>query len=372
MLVSDSLITLCNAYCEYAGRAIGVTTSGGLLRLLYSALRTRWTGALGEDPRLLAGILRYHNVNQRVYGVAAILNFTPSADDHIGSALRDAVLEFGLRFIVGHEAAHHVLEHKSPSVFLTPDESTSPTSESEQRELDADTLALFAAAEAFARYEATHMGWLPERWRREAAEFHGLIGALITMLALQTSERALFRRPGRTHLPTAARAMHLINHVLSPARQASLSHILGRRDPRLDLRFEKDRGNLSVYLRNLAIATELASAFGEGTEEFDWDAITVSGEIEKPLDGHLERVATLDRLMCSPDTVLADKIGEQLNSEGTRLIMVGDTLNELLGWGLRPDRVETMNDPSRVLAFHTVVETSKRSFLPRPTCSAHM
>ncbi|WP_041841200.1 hypothetical protein [Actinoplanes friuliensis] len=329
VLVSDSMVSLCYSYCEFEGRALQAMVSGGLLRMAAKVFLTRFTGTIGGDPRSLAGILRYHNVNRRVYGVPAVLNLVPVPDD---PGMDEFLLDYGLRFVVGHEAAHHVLDDG-------------------HSELDADTLALFTAAEAFARYQAENMDFLPERYRREAAEFHGLIGALITMLALQTSERALFLRRGHSHLPAQDRATRLVEHVLSPARQETLDRLLGGRDPRMALRFDKDRGNLGVYVGALVRATAQASDFSAGATPFDWAALAGVPEIEQLAGADLDEIAALDRLMCGPDPVLTDRL-----DPGTRHILAGRLKEGLSAWGLAADRVEALLDPSRVLAFHTLVE----------------
>jgi hypothetical protein len=344
VVVSDSLITLCNVYCEYTGRAIAQVTSGGLLRMFGRALLMRWTESMGEDPRLLAGVLRYHNITRRAYGFPAVLNFATRADVELHSAMFDVMLGFGLRFVVGHEAAHHVLDHRGASAPPL-----------EQRELEADELALFAAAEALDRSFSDDMDRLTERWRREAAEFHGLLGATITMLALHTTEQALFVRRGRTHPPAEHRADQLISYILSPERQQQLENQGGRRDRRLTMRFEKDRWQLAVRIRNLSVATQLATAFDEGGT-FDWAAFAASPHIEQPKPGHLDRIAALDRLMCGADAILAEEAGTGLDPEGVRLVLAGDTMNGLLAWGVTPQRVQAIHDPFCVLSFHTLVE----------------
>jgi hypothetical protein len=354
ILVSDSLVILSNAYCEYMGRAMADTTSGGLIRMLGRLLLTRWTGTIGEDPRLLAGILRYHNVCRRVYGIAAVLNFARGHE--LAPAAQELMLEFGLRFVVGHEAAHHVLGHRSSSQLLPPTAPDSPDSASENREADADTLALFAAAAAYEQDTAEMTGNLKQRWRQEVAEFHGLLGAIITMLALQTLEQALMIRRGQTHLPAGERMRLLAEHILGQARQDKLEDQLGRSDVRMTMRFEKDRGTLGVYIQNLITATELASSFAEGGTTFDWEAFASSPLIQRPSIGHLEQVAAFDRLICAQEATLIDEIGTRLDADGLRLVLAGDTKNGLLTWSVPEYRVEAMHDPAQALAFYTIVE----------------
>ena len=348
VVISDSLVTLCNAYCEYAGRALAHVMCGGL-RMVGRVLLSRWR-PIGEDFRLLAGILRYHNVMRRAYGIPAVLNFTPRPPhklfgDELAPGMQELLLEFGLRFSVGHEAAHHILGH-----------GTASDPPFEQRELDADTLALFTAAEAHTNDQSTlDMDWLPQRWRQEAAEFHGLLGALITMLALHTTERALFVRLGRTHPPAETRANRLTAEFLSPERQARLEGMIGRRDPRMTMRFEKERSMVTTYVRKMALATLTAVSFDDD-EAFDWTAFAASCQIEQPRAGHLAHIAELDRLMCSPRAALADEVASRLDSEGVRLAQAGDTANALLAWGVPPATVRKIHDVSQPLPFHTLVE----------------
>lgn len=349
VVVSDSLVTLCNAYCEYAGRAIAHVMCGGP-RMLGRLLLSRWK-PMGEAPRLLAGILRYHNVTRRAYGIPAVLNFAPPPPhklfgDEVAPGMQDLLLDFGLRFSVGHEAAHHSLGHGTPS-----------DPPFDQRELDADTLALYAAAEAYAQDKnALDLDWVPERWRQEMSEFHGLLGALITMLALHTTERGLFLRCGHTHPPAEIRANRLMAEILSPERQARLEGMIGRRDPRMTMRFEKERGMVVTYTRNMALATQAAVRFEADAPAFDWTAFAASDRIEQPRDGHIAHIAELDRLMCGTDAALAGEVAGGLDPEGVRLAQAGDTAEALRTWGVPPGTVQEIHDESRALPFHTLVE----------------
>jgi hypothetical protein len=354
VLVSDSMVALCGAYGEYLGRVF----TGGALRMLGRVLLSRWTGSLGEDSGLLAGILRYQILHRRLYGVAATLNFVPRPDDELGSAVRDVFLEFGLRFTVGHEAAHHVLAHRVTA------------SVEERQEQDADTLALFLAAAAFEQESASQSPMVKDRWRQEASEFHGLLGALITMLAVHCSEVGLFIRNGGTHQPSEIRATQLIEHILSPERQAALERILGYRDPRMEMRFDKDRGSLQVYLHNMAVATQAAVRFDPESEAFDWTAFAAAPQIEQPPVGHLERIASLDRIMCGDDVTLVAATVGQLDLASTRQVLAGRVEEGMRGWGVRPDRVRTLLDPARVLAFHTLVEELKSTGKDEAACVA--
>jgi hypothetical protein len=353
VVISDSLVTLCSAYCEYEGRAIGRLMGdpidSGWIRMLGRALMTRWK-PIGEDYRLLAGILRYHNVARRAYGIPAILNFALRSVDEDGwnldLGMRDILLEFGLRFSVGHEAAHHDLGHGTPS-----------DPPFEQRELDADTLGLFTAAEAYSRDASTvDLGFLPERWRREAAEFHALLGALITMFALYTNEQGLFVRRGHTHPPAETRMNRLLAEILSPERQGRLEGMIGRQDPRMTMRFEKERGMVITYTRNMALATLAAVRFDDDAPAFDWTTFAASDRIEQPCNGHIAHIAELDRLMCSPSAQLAQELETRLHPEGIRLALAGDTTDALLAWRVPPTTVENIHDESGVVAFHTLVE----------------
>jgi hypothetical protein len=101
------------------------------------------------------------------------------------------------------------------------------------------------------------------------------------MLALQTLEQALMIRRGRTHLPAGDRMRLLADHILAQKRQDKLEEQLGRSDVRMTMRFEKDRGSLGVYIRNLITATELASSFAEGGTTFDWKAVGKSPSIDR-------------------------------------------------------------------------------------------
>jgi hypothetical protein len=123
----------------------------------------------------------------------------------------------------------------------------------------------------------------------------------------------------------------------------------------MTLRFQKERGMVITYLRNAARASAAATAFDDGTAVFDWERFAASGAVELPPKGHLDRIAELDRLMCSPSSVLG-RDADGLDPEGVRLVLGGDSRTALLRWGVSPSTVEQIHDESRSLAFHTLVE----------------
>jgi hypothetical protein len=171
VMISDAAIALGGVYSRYMGEAFGRIMSGGSLRGWWRAFRAVRKGGFGEEPTMLTGLLRYYNVSQRVYGLAAKLieRTSLAAQDPIAMIHAMAV-----HFIVGHELAHHALGHDSAPSAFSPGEHLPVCSDDQQRELNADLLAYRASVLALQR-EALASG---EAGADQVATAAGLIAAL--------------------------------------------------------------------------------------------------------------------------------------------------------------------------------------------------
>lgn len=71
--ISDAVLTLSGQYSQFS--AVGLTRigAGGAVRGRIAAFRAAVKGSMAGDPAVLTGLLRYYNVNQRVYGLSAKL-----------------------------------------------------------------------------------------------------------------------------------------------------------------------------------------------------------------------------------------------------------------------------------------------------------
>jgi hypothetical protein len=107
--------------------------------------------------------------------------------------------------------------------------------------------------------------------------------------------------------------------------------------------------------RHVPAATQDAEALAN-LEAFDWTAFAASRSVEQPSVGHFNRIAELDRLMCSPEARMGHEAAAGLDAGGVRLALAGDTAGALLAWGVVPATVRQIHDDSQSLAFHTLVE----------------
>ncbi|TDV42685.1 hypothetical protein [Actinophytocola oryzae] len=342
VMISDAALTLCGVYSRYVGEAFSRILSGGRVRGLWRAFRAVRRGGFGEEPTMLTGLLRYYNVSQRVYGLAAKLveHTSPAAQPHI------AVLHtMAVYFIVGHELAHHALGHDSAPSAFSPGEHLPVCSDDQRRELDADLLAYRASVLAV-RQEALASGEAEADRVAEAAGLMSALGALTAMLVVHSTERALFVRRGVSHPEAATRASLLLDRL--------------------------DGGDLTfarIFLTNMAAATENAADFSPSGTSFEWEWFARSPRLDIPhSDEYLRSIHWLDRFQCmtSEDLVRgAAKAGYDESmpvGKGFRLAADGRTADAFAIWGVPDDRAEQITDRRRALTMHTLVETVQTAF----------
>ncbi|HEX5406236.1 MAG TPA: hypothetical protein VFX16_28495 [Pseudonocardiaceae bacterium] len=349
VMISDSIITLAMLYGQYAGSALSHIGSAGPVRGIWRTLRATLNGGLGEDPAVLTGLLRYYNINQRVYGLSAKLGF------RVNSAAEEACMlisTLALWFILGHELAHHALGHNSPASGFSPSECLPVCSADQQLELDADMLAYRVAVRSFQR-EISKTPELAGTAIPAAADVFAALGAAVAMLVVHSDEQALFVRRGSSH----------------PAAPGRAALLLGRLDPKM-------RQFADLCLKNMLIACEASSTFTATSPAFDWARFAAEPRIDTPHPAqYLQGIAQFDALqrLPGPDIVtVLERIGADSSSaavgDGTRLAVTGSPGAALRAWGVPDDKVDTIGDHTRALTFHTLVANVATGFtvLPLP------
>jgi hypothetical protein len=342
VMISDAILSLAGVYARYAGDAFAQIMVGGKIRGLWRAFRATLKGGLGEDPAMLTGQLRYYNVSQRVYGLAAKLVEDERPD---AIPLTGMLQAMAVYFIVGHEIAHHALGHNSAPSGFFPGEHLPVCSEDAQRELDADLLAYKASVLAVHREAAASDNADAAKVVAGAAVMAAL-GALIAMMVVHSTEHALFIRRGTTHPAASARASLLLDQL--PASDQSFARL---------------------FLANLLAATEASSVFEPGATPFAWEWFARSPQLDIPhSDDYLRLIFTLDNGQCQSTATLIEWLGNggfdesSLVGRGARLAASGQAEAAFLAWGVPTETAERMCDRNRALAFHTVVESLRSAF----------
>ncbi|RZU16194.1 hypothetical protein EV645_3744 [Kribbella rubisoli] len=309
-MISDAVLSLAFLYCQYAGV---VTRS-----------KAAWfrRGTTARDESLLIGLLRYYNVNQRVFGLAGKLGWRTSRRAMLTSYL---VGMNAARFIVAHELSHHVLGHSSAPSGFSPGEHLPVCSDSQRLEMEADEFAFRTVRRAAGPFERS-----------------ALTGALMAMLAIHSTEQALFVRRGVTHPAAATRASYLLQQV-DPELQSYADNFIG------------------TFLK----ATELSSDFSESAQPFEWEQYAAARDVTSshPVD-YLRTISLLDQLQCSPDQRLVDAVAKSaLPIAGAGASYAGDVRRALATWGLGSEQIDSMLDPNRALTFHTLYEAIQASLM---------
>ncbi|MEU0877993.1 hypothetical protein ABZ345_05295 [Lentzea sp. NPDC005914] len=338
VVISDSIITLCGLYGESVAVAMSHLSSNGRMRRFWRAFNAARKGAQGIDVPVLTSLLRYHNVNQRVYNLAAKLGLRVPPDAEMVAQL---VMLQSARFVIGHELAHHVLGHDSAPSGFFPGEHLPACSDDQQRELAADLLAQRAVVRAT---EA-------ELGDTEAARAGGLLavlGGVIAMLAVHSAEQALFVRRGVSHPPASQRA----------------SLLLAQTDPRT-------RRYAEMFLPALLAATAASSMFSEGADVFDGDRALASPMVSTPLPRtSMRAVGMFDTLQCLSNdrsVQFLERARPAISSigEGARLAAAGNAAAALREWGVSEESVRHIVDPWEPLTFHSLLVSVREGLTTR-------
>ncbi|TQE32616.1 hypothetical protein Sipo8835_19870 [Streptomyces ipomoeae] len=339
--VSDSILTLAGEYGQFSGIGLARIGSRGALRGILEAFRAARGGAMGGDPAVLTALLRYYNVNQRVFGKSAKLGHRTSPQVmEVGSL----VTLQAARFVIGHELAHHVLEHRTPLSAFSPGEHVPACTGDQRLELDADLLAYRATVRASER----ELAGTPAE---PAIQFSSLLGPLVAMLAVHVTEQALFVRSGTTHPPARTRAQLLLD--------------------RID---ERERNVATLFLSTLLTATERSAVFDGSAPVFDWEwAVRSPDLLSSQPQEYLRTITVLDRLQSqSRDSLVEvmERMAEDAGSwvaEGARLAAAGNCVASLGCWGVDEATAAVLADPRRALLFHTLVDEIRTGLAKRGT-----
>ncbi|MFF2523866.1 M78 family metallopeptidase domain-containing protein [Streptomyces liangshanensis] len=339
--VSDSIMTLAGLYGQFSGIGLARIGARGALRGMIEAFRAAREGAMGGDPAVLTALLRYYNVNQRVFGKSAKLGHR--ASPHV-MEIGSLVTLQAARFVIGHELAHHVLEHRTPLSAFSPGEHVPACTGDQRLELDADLLAHRATERASEREFA---GTAAE----PAIQFSSLLGPLVAMLAVHVTEQALFVRSGTTHPPARTRAKLLLDRI-----------------------GEGEQNVATLFLGTLLTATERSAVFDGSAPVFDWEWVVRSPDLlsTQPQE-YLRTITLLDRLQSRPRPSLVEMMERMAEdaggwvAEGVRLAVAGNCAAALVSWGVDEETATVLADPRRALLFHTLVDEIRTGLAQRGT-----
>ena len=331
---SDATFTLCYLYAGCAADGVARLHSGRRLRDLWRMTRAGRTNSMGTDRELLGGLLRYYLVNQRVYALAAKLGhqLTADAEDICAWLTGQAV-----SFVLGHEIAHHALDHSPAESASSPADDLSACTLSERKEFEADLLGYRAAVRVGTETPVA------------TPALGAALGALIGMLAIHVTEQGLFIRRGRSHPPAPARAARLLNQFSDPVRQFA-----------------------ELFLADLLAATRQAADFSPTGRPFDAGWFSRTRQVNSPQPPHyLQAISLLDRLQCrsreqqAASLAVIDEDSPVPLAEGTRAGLAGDARAALLEWDVPGVKVDELCSLHRALEFSTLVRELRESFKAR-------
>lgn len=317
-MISDAVLSLSFLYCQYAGVVLRPKT--GWFR----------REPTGRDEQLITGLLRYYNVNQRVFGLAGKLGWRTSRRAMLSAYM---VGINAARFVVAHELSHHVLGHTSALSGFAPGEHLPLCSESQRQEIEADVFA-FQTVRRAAEQESFGSS--------SRADRSALTGALMAMLAIHSTEQALFVRRGVTHPAAVTRSSYLLQEV-GPELQSYAGTFLG----------------------TFLTATEQSSDFSESAQPFDWERYAAARDVESshPVD-YLRTISILDQAQCCSDQRLVDLVADSgLSTAATGVRQIGDVRQALATWGLAGEKITSLLDPNRALTFHNLYEAIQTSLM---------
>ncbi|GGX25353.1 hypothetical protein GCM10010297_53180 [Streptomyces malachitofuscus] len=354
VLLSDSFIGLCNSYCQYMGKSVHLFSGVSLPQMLYKMFIASFEEAIGQDPAHLTSQLRYHLFNRRAHGIATILATPRDVAENSGSGegnLGGLFLMLAIRFVIGHEMAHHVLGH------------VAECAESPDNESEADLLALEAGALVLANEskKLIRTRLVRDRWLCDMGEFYSLLASSMAMLTVQSMEDGLMVRRGRTHLPARDRAARLAGRFHGEDRLRERERVRGRRDVIFRDRLAAEGYWLELLLRNMLDATTMASDFGENPANDAWTTL-LAPETDNPHGQHMRDVARLDRLLSGSTDELVDALHEDALRDGALLVVAGDTRRGLSTWGVPDAGIAALHDAGKALAFHKLVHDLRSAF----------
>ncbi|MBT3151254.1 hypothetical protein HTV45_10225 [Streptomyces sp. CHD11] len=310
-LVSDSLVAFAMLYAQHLADA---RTKESALATARSVFRRYFRDESGLDEDLLAASLRFSALHQRVLG-GPVTPFPVLTDRQQTDA--DWYLTHCLRFVVAHEYAHVLLGHGTAAPGV------SSCAGDPGWETEADELALRTVLHA---------------WRRHGpgTRLHAGLGALLAVVVVHFSERALFIHRGTTHPPATERLDRLVRSL--PPHVALL---------------------VGQYGSTLMGLTDRAAHFGAGAAPVPWQPVLDHPRVRRQgiwLD-HRDDLARYAEIQSHAphELVAALREGDARHgtavSAGAEAVLAGRTGDGLRLWGLPPRRVEEITDPALPLSF---------------------
>lgn len=309
--VSDALFAFALLYAQHLADA---RTKDSTLASVRSAFRRYFRDESGLDEDLLTGSLRFSALHQRVLG-GPVTPFPVLTGGRQAEA--DRYLTHCLRFVVAHEYAHVLLGHRAAAPGV------SSCAGDPEWETAADELALRTVLHAW-------------RGHGPGTQLHAGLGALLAVLVVHFSERALFVRRGTSHPPAAERRDRLVRSL--PPHVALL---------------------VRQYGDMLAGLTDRAADFGRGAPPVPWQQVMDHPRVQSRALwlGHRDDLVRYAGIQSRAPHELAAAIREGDARHGTALsagaeaVLAGRTGEGLRLWGLSPHRVEEITAPALPLSF---------------------
>ncbi|WP_329212644.1 hypothetical protein OG257_30130 [Streptomyces sp. NBC_00683] len=332
--VADATLTLCSHYARYISISLTQLASGSF----GATVRAARAGNMGGDPAVLTGLLRYYCTNQRVYALAAKLGLRLDLEAEKNAAF---LYLQASQFIIGHEIAHHALGHQSAVSGFSPDEHIPVCSDNQARELEADLFAYRASKRLIEQELAGHAE------AADAATF-SLLGALIAMLAVHLTERALFIRRGCTHPSARVRSALLLDQV-----------------------GEREQQFARIFLSTPLAATEAASTISEEAQLFSWELAGTPPVYTSLPHMDMLKIAHLDAWQCRPESwhlALLESESQESGAwlgEAAQLAVSGNPAEALRLWGVRKAGIAPLCDSAKPLLFFTLMDSLRQGFKAR-------
>lgn len=328
VMYSDALHGLAHVYANLLMHSMG-TMSNSVIEMV-RALR-RISRPRPRDAALYAGLLRYYNVHQRVFGAAGKLTLELDSERQLYAV--DVISKLALQFVLAHEVAHVVLGHATKSrAFNTQDGGPGSRllllDDDQQLEFEADDLALTVALRAFGDFGTA-----------QAKRTFPVMGALAAVWAIDATERGLYVRRGRSHPPSELRFERILSRLDKPISAGLLT--------------------LTATLED---ATRLACDFRTPLPPDHWQTTFSHPKVlkEPHTPKYLTVITQLDTLQSKGTEWLNKKYppleGVRNDSlmQGADLVLAGDLRNGLRAWGMPNNEVQRICDASTALSYYAL------------------
>jgi hypothetical protein len=167
-----------------------IIVSDALATLLYHLaalnvkLQPRRLGRRQMEPGTACAVIRFHLLQQRIYGLAAKCKVLLTEDEETEA---QNLASSALHFVIAHEVAHYVLGHQiKPNTSAT--SARLPIADDQERvESEADAFAIKVQRSNIADPTGSQRPWL------------AMASGLLAVQAIELMERSLFVRRARSH-----------------------------------------------------------------------------------------------------------------------------------------------------------------------------